>query len=231
MINRFLHGLTNRRTLSNATGTLFTSSPDFVPAPLTAAAQQLRTALCLDDQNTDYYLQAYAALIEAYPDLKSMLNDPAVSYSVHDFLPRGVVSVNCALVSNSASYNIGYVASGLCQITQLETGVQVMADCLASADPQEIWLRINWPSNIPFSGLLQLNQPWAPGLVVQLIVSPSQFPYAAALAGLASQPYFSLLLQRFQLQETFQNTVDPQDSLALALAVIASGNPAAYPPS
>jgi hypothetical protein len=219
-----------------------------VPAPLTAAAQQLRTALCLDDQNTDYYLQAYAALIEAYPDLKSMLNDPAVSYSVHDFLPRGVVSVNCALVSNSASsgtftdpkptglplaltYNIGYVASGLCQITQLETGVQVMADCLASADPQEIWLRINWPSNIPFSGLLQLNQPWAPGLVVQLIVSPSQFPYAAALAGLASQPYFSLLLQRFQLQETFQNTVDPQDSLALALAVIASGNPAAYPPS
>jgi hypothetical protein len=244
MINKFLHALTNRKTLS--TGLLFASDPGFVPMSLSPSAADLRTVLGLDNLTTDYYLHVYAALIEAYPDIKRELNDPVTTYSVYDFLPRGVVSNGAKLLSNGASsgvftdpiitalpvpltYIITFVSETLCQIQQIETGTVLQAPCQLSADPQNTWLRIAWPSGVPFLGVLSLTQPWVSGAVIKLKTTPSHFPYAATVAALLNNPYFSQILQTYQLSDTFQNTIDAQDQLALALAVIAASNLSVYP--
>jgi hypothetical protein len=126
------------------------------------------------------------------------------------------------------TYIISYVSYTVCKITQVETGTVFIAGCQVSQDPQNIWMRIDWPADVPFQGVLSLFQPWAPGITVTITTSPSQFPYAAACNAILSQPYFSQLLLNFQLTSVVQNTLDPQDKLALILAVVALSNPNVY---
>lgn len=243
MINRFLHALTNRKILS--TSPVFLRDPDFSPAELSQNALRLREVLGLNAE-TDYYIAAYAAMIESHPDLKDVLSDPATSYSIYDFLPRGVVSTGATLVSNGdvsgvfadptpttlplvLNYRISFLAAAVCEILKVESKETLTVNCQVVADDQNTWLRIDWPSSVPFTGLLRMTQPWVAGAIVNLEVSPGQFPFSLMVSQIKQNPYFSTLLQQFQAQETFHNTANPQDQLVLALAVIARGNPAAYP--
>lgn len=88
MLNKILHALSN--SAGPFQSPLFVPQPGFIPAVLSADAQNLRTALMLNTRGTDYYLKIYLGILSGYPDLKSQFNDTHTSYEVTDFLPRGV---------------------------------------------------------------------------------------------------------------------------------------------
>ena len=244
MINKFLHALTNRKTLS--ADPMFVSDPKFQPATLSAGDLALRKALCLDNTGTDYYLRAYASVLNLFPDLGDILSDTNRSYDVSDFLPLGVQSTGGRLVSNATSsgvyldlkpitmpvpmiYNIDYDSPGQAVLSQPDIGAATNASVLATTDVNGTVLQMTWPDYWPFRGPVALAQAWTPGTRVQFIVEPSRFPYTAAVRAVTGISYFQHLLMSYQLATTFQNTPDVKEQLALILAVLAVSNASVYP--
>ena len=244
MLNKFLHAITNRSVISD--NPLFVSDPNFLPATLPDGALQMRAALCLDNTTTDYYLKAYAAVMNIFPDIDDTLADPNRSYDVKDFYPEGVNSDGGRLLSSPGqsgyyldikptslpvpmTYIISYVAAGFCKLTQVETNQTIQSPIIAAADSVRTTLQVNWPAGWPFQGGIELFQTWQAGAQVVFTVEPSRFPYTAAVKALSAIPYFQNLLVQFNLAEIFQNTPSVKEQLALGLAVVASSNPAAFP--
>ena len=244
MINKFLHALTNRKQLS--ADPMFVSDPKFLPATLSAGDIALRNALQLNNTGTDYYMRAYAAVLNLFPDLGAIIADDNCSYIPADFLPNGVQSTGGSLVSNQTSsgsyldlkpvtmpvpmtYVINYESAGTAQLTQPDIGNQLSVSVNVMADANGTILRVQWPEYWPFRGPITLSQAWAPGAQVTFVVEPSRFPYTAAVRALQAIPYFQQLLTNYQLATIFQNTPDVKEKLALVLAAIAISNPAVYP--
>src|ERR1017187_6950970 len=157
MINQFLHALTNRKTIS--TDPMFVSDPTFTPATLTPEAQQLRTALCLDILTTDYYIKAYAAVLNIFPEIEAILADYNRSYVLSDFLPAGVQSTGGRLISNPThsrayldlrptvlpaplTYIVDYESAGQVKLTQPDIGNVTHALVSVSTDPFESVMQI-----------------------------------------------------------------------------------------
>jgi len=244
MLNKFLHALTNRTSLSD--NPLFVPDPTFIPANLPTAAIQLRQALGLDKFNTDYYLKASAAVLNLFPDIAATLQDSNTSYDVKDFCPNGVQSLGGNLVSNGLlnnsytdikptalpaplTYNIIYGGPGTVQLQQVETGGQTVTNVIVSHDSVGTLLQISWPADWPFTGAVRANQTWQAGAQITFIVEPSRFPYSAAVRAMQASAYFQSLLMKYNMQSVFQNAVDVKKKMALGLAVIAVANPAVYP--
>jgi hypothetical protein len=191
--------------------------------------------------------------MDTYPDILSALNDKVISYSVKDFLPRGVRIQGATLFSNPGtsgffsdlrplsmpvglSYTIDLpsvsntINNSMCTIKQVETGIVRQASCILSTDPNDTLLRIDWPDGIPFQGPMRLTQPWVSGAHIYIQTEPSRFPYYAAVQGVRQQPYLSQLLSNYGVLEAFKNTQDSRDQLAIVLLVVALSNPAVYKP-
>ncbi len=240
MINRLLHALSNRSVFSTPA---FIPDPAFIPAQFNADTLALRQALLLDVDTTDYYLQVYLGLLEAYPDLKNLFQDFQTSYRLPEFLPRGVQIDGADLLSTPAiggrftdppnerlplalTWRLDCQDHNTCQISAVETSQVWLTDYQLVNMPSGQLLQLNWPAGVPFAGVLRLNQPWVLGSRIQILVSPSQFPYAVLVQRVRQVPSLSALLSRFNLTSAFAGSFEATEQLALILTALGLDNPA-----
>lgn len=244
MINRLLHALSNRT--GNFHEPMFASDPLFVPAVFNAEEQQLRALMLLHRSDTDYYLKAYLAAIEAYPDIKALADDVVTSYRLSDFPPRGVAisggdflskensvgyytDVSSTNLPVNLTYWVNYFDSRLVTIVGKETGLVRRVNYILSGDAPHQTMRVEWPeAEVPFKGPLALTQHWVSGAMVEIQVEPSNFPYASVVARLQGNAYLMNLLVRNQLVDEFLAVPDDQRKMAIACVVLALANPSAY---
>lgn len=244
MHNKILHALSNRK--GPFVTEIFSQLPDFVPANLSDGAKTLRRKLFLHLTDTDYYLKIYLSLLYSFRDIARQLNDRVTTYRVEDFNPRGVEISGGELCSSpnliafftdapvtslpvNLTYDVVYVSTTYAELRALESGlVQRIYHNAVGTDPAKI-LRFEWPESFPFSGPIRLSQPWIPGASVRIVVAPSKFPFQLLWSSIASDIYLNKLLLDAGLIEEFVGTVDVQEKIALALAVIALDNKSAFP--
>lgn len=242
MRNKILHALANRTGPFREA--IFGAQPEFVPAVFTDQLARLREKLYLHETGTDYYLTRYLSLLEAFPDLKSTLADESATYQVWELLPRGVqieggdlLSSNIAglyiepennLLPINLNYTIDCVNAALAKITAVEHGLTRLAPALASGDASRPWLRITWPSDIPFHGPLRLDQPWTAGTKITIKVEPCRFPYETLVRRIQADDALNELLIRAELLNEFHGSSDPLEKLAVALTLVAAANPSVY---
>lgn len=244
MINRLLHALSNRT--GDFHDSMFASDPTFVPATLPADDLHVRKLMLLHKTDTDYYLKAYLAAVEAYPDIKGLAEDPVTSYQMSDFPPRGVELSGGEFLSKENSvgyytdtapadlpvnltYWVSYFNNSLVTIVGRENGLVRRVPYVLSGDAPFQTLRVEWPeSEVPFKGPLSLTQAWVEGARVDITVSPSKFPYAVLVARLQGNAYLMNLLIRNQLVDEFLAVPDDQRKTAIACVVLARANPSAY---
>lgn len=242
MRNKILHALSNRP--GPFPNRLLGHQPEFQPARFSGAMNQLRDKLLLNAA-TDYYLMRYLCLLEAFPEIKQELADTVVTYRVWDFLPRGVEMDGAELLSASnvsgryvepeanplpinLNYIIDYASDVYARITALESGLVRIAGVIVSGFSPQQWMRVEWPAEIPFTGPLLLQQPWVTGAQIRISVEPHRFPYDQMVERIKSDDQLNNLLVQHNLAGVFHAGVDPLEQLAIALLVVAQGNPSVY---
>lgn len=242
MINRFLHALTNLKTLS--INPIFSSDPNFIPVVLKPDEISMRQILQVTDQVDEYYLKRYVAVMASFPDLEDQLYDDVVTYDMKELRPRGITIDGGVFLHNRGysryldfqvsqlpvplTYVVEFVDGQTCRITQVETGSVVAVPCTVVSDPYGTILRISWPDGYPFIGALKTSQAWEDGCSITLHVEPTQFPYSDMVSKLQSNSAFVSLLHAQGLMAAFQNNEDDIEKLAVALLVIARSNPNVY---
>jgi hypothetical protein len=119
------------------------------------------------------------------------------------------------------NYQIQYYAPGTCLLTCLEKQISTTALCQdIGNDPTKI-LRITWPTNFPFAGILQLqNQTWGPGAEVDINVRPHQFPFYQILQSIQYHPYVISVIQQLQLMDEYQQAIDSVEKISYILVAI-----------
>lgn len=242
MNNLILHLLSNRP--GPFLEPLFGSNPAFVPTVVPAAEQTLRSLMFLDRTETDYYLKVYLAVLNAYPDWKQQFGyNLQESYQPEEIMPKGVYieGGDLATFAGSASaytdlpvdtlpvglhYQITWVSNTACQVTELETSFLALADVVPSGtDPNKV-LGIIWPTGVPFTGPLTLNQEWGEGAVVDIFVQPSNFPFPQLVTNISGNAYLQELLLSYGLSSAFNEDMDAMEQTAMALTMLGLTNQA-----
>jgi hypothetical protein len=244
MQNKILHALSNRQ--GPFASEIFSRLTDFVPVHLNSEAVNLRRKLFLDVTDTDYYLKIYLSLLYSFPDISRQLSDRITTYCIEDFNPRGVEISGGELCSApniaafftdtpptslpvNLTYEVNYITTTYAQLKALESGlVQKIYHNATGTDPRKL-LRFDWPENFPFSGPIRLSQPWQENACVRITVAPSKFPFQLLWNSIASDRYLNRLLLNAGLIDEFIGTVDVQEKIALALAVLALDNQSVFP--
>src|SRR5580700_9293115 len=138
MKNKILHALSNRG--GPFLTPLFSQTPEFVPTKPDNDELVFRAKLFLDLTNTDYYLKSYLALLHAFSDMERVLEDTITTYTIRDFMPRGVTIDGAeflsapnlvgrftdALVTTipvNLTYQLVFVSAGYLDIIAIETGL------------------------------------------------------------------------------------------------------------
>lgn len=244
MINKLIHALSNRKGPFNTPA--FVVDPDFKPTVITREEQKLRDLLFLNVTTTDYYLKAYLACLEAFPDIKALADDDVVSYKLSDFTPRGVEISGGELLSkaNSVGYyrdlapmelpvdltwRLHYSDAHHIRVLALETGLVRNVSYTVSGTVPNQTLRINWPDDVPFDGPVSLQQVWGEGAAVEILVEPSAFPYQLLVDRLRSNGLLMRLLIDNKFVDEYTAFPDPQRRIALACICLALANPSVYP--
>lgn len=243
MINKLLHALANRK--GPLDDPLLLLEPGFAPADLAFPVQQLR-GLFLLDVPTDYYLKTYLCCLEAYPDIRQLADDPVVTFKASDFPPAGISidggdfqsKINVVGYFNdqettklplTLTYRVRYHDSWNVRIDGIETGLVRIAAFIRSGTAPHEMLRIQWPTDIPFTGPIVLNQDWLPGAVVEIKVEPSRFPFVDLVQRLRGNALLMSWLAEAHLVDEYVATTDAHRQTALAVLMLATNNPAVYP--
>ena len=240
MKNKVLHALSNRPGPFHTE--IFSSSPNFAPAILSASEKALRHKFRLDDESTDFYLKQYLALLHGFVDFDKQLQDRITTYRIEDFIPRGVrvdgadflQSANTSgyftdpLITTwpvNLNYLITYESNQFLWVDSLEDGIgQRTGYNFSDQDPHKV-LRIDWPSNFPFTGPLRLNQNWISEASIKIEVEPSRLPWGILLKRVQDDPYVHRLLLNADLTGEFSNSVDPMEKVALVLMLLCFEQP------
>lgn len=244
MINKLLRALSNRNQ-PFMTPAFAVSDPAFAPAILPVDLKSLRALMLLDVTTTDYYLKAYLAALNAYPDIQALANDPVVSYRMENFPPRGVSISGGDLFSSlddpgayldneaptlpvALTYVIDYNSPAVVKISALETGKTSFPPFTLSGSPTPRTLRVHWPPGIPFTGLITLDQDWVEGARIEIQVTPSRFPFELITQRIRGNSWLVNTLAQHQAVDEYVATQDSQRKVALACLMIALSNPSVY---
>ena len=244
MINKLLHALSNRA--GPFAEPLFISDPGFQPATLPEPERKIREAMLLQVTDNDYYLKAYLAAIAAYPDIQLLADDSVVSYQMTDFPPQGVEVSGGDMTSNSnmvgfftdpkpvelpvnLNWSISYLDTHYLMIQGRETGVVRRTTYQPSGTAPNQTLRIDWPSDVPFQGPINLSQVWELGATVIIQTTPSAFPYQQVVDRLRGNWWLMHLLAQQKFVDEYTTFPDAQRKVALACMALALSNPSVYP--
>lgn len=244
MINKLLHALSNRT--GPFEDPLLLSDPEFQPAVVTDTEQRLRASMMLNVLGTDYYLKAYLSAVAAYPDIHLLTNDDPTSYRLSDFPPRGVEISGGDWTSNpnmvgfftdpkptslpvDLNWSITYLDDRYVTIKGSDTGIVRRTTFQPSKEDPNKTLRIDWPSDVPFQGPINLQQAWLPGASVVIQTAPSAFPYQAVVDRLRGNWWLIHLLAKQKFVDEYTTFPDPQRKVALACVALALSNPSVYP--
>jgi len=241
MINKLLHALSNRDSFHEP---VFRSDTGFSTKVVGEEERKLRALLLLDVTDTDYYLKVYLGLIHAYPDIEAHFDDKGRTYDVEDFGIQAVQidgadfmsAVNAiGLFTDPVSeelpvnlrYRIRYDQPEYAELSVRESGLIRKSRYNLSADGKVI--HIDWPDDFPFSGPLQLQEPWAMGSEINIAVEPRHFPYEVMVSRLSNNAYLIRQISEAGLVDEYVNTQDHQRKVAIALAILAANNTSVFP--
>lgn len=225
---------------------MFNADPNFVSKEVPLDEQRLRTLLCLDQHDTDYYLRVYVSLLAAFPDIMNNIDDSGCTYSIVDFPPRGVTMDGGELMSQKGAfgyftdlspadipvnltYEVRYASETYVRIVEVELGgLQTIPVMITGTNPNKV-LQVEWPEFTPFTGPIRLNQTWGAGAKVTIHVQPSGFPFTKVARKIAGDSHLMHLLANAKLVDEFTETQDHQRRVAIALMLLARENTAVYP--
>jgi hypothetical protein len=242
MINKFIHALSNRMELFNTPS--FVADPGFSPFQPDPMETAMRQALLLDRIDTDYYLHGYVACLEAFPDMRDLLEDDLVTYDSFQFRPAGVdisggefLSVPGAVgyytdeepltLPVAQRYDLDYFDSTMLRISLRESGHSQLVGYTISGPVERPVLRPDW-SPYPFVGPVEAWQEWKSMARISIEVTPSRFPYHLVAARMERDPWCSKLMIDRGFVDEFHAVPDPQRKVALACVALALNHPSIY---
>lgn len=235
-MNKVLHALSNRNVFTEP---MFAGNKSFLKARIAKDYEELRRALFLHLEDTDYYLKVYINLLMSWPELWDLFKDTETSFSLVDFAPLGVRLTGGDLLSNTGlhgyytdpvivslpvptRFQINYHSSAIVKFVSLDEG---HSDFAAYHVTDNDILTLNWPEGAPFQGPLKLNQNWQSGSRVEIDVEPSKFPYDLMLKRVETNAFLNRLMADLDLLDEYAGSFEPETKLALVAAAVAFNHP------
>lgn len=229
-MNELLNACTNRIKFASAVFPVMTS---FVPKAQTSDQAALRSLLCLDRTDTDYFVVALLRNLTTYPELVDCFGEEERSYALEHHRPAPIsIDAGVTLVpSNSIAPGVLRRAvewpvvfdMTFQRLDGVSATLSMLGQDAAPLNPRVTDTRVScdWPAWSGITGKLQLTGAWSDITSFRIHHEPVRFPFEILRERLRDSDAAHAVLARVGLLEAFLS--NPNAPRACAFATCALG--------
>ena len=237
--NKLVHTLTNKA--SNFESEAFPDNNFFNPSHGQSEEWlKIQKYLMLDSEKTDYYLIFALSILEAYPDIKDLINSKRETYNVFE-LPRLKSAIEGAVLANngiyyskflkykykfpiSETYTLTYNSENLIDIFDGEKSylknckiIKTYEDTLPLPTS---FINFDWSDELPLKGVMEYTGQWSEGSRITIKFVPHSIDTQIMVKALENDNNISSFIEESVLYESYLLARSNHEKLALLYAAL-----------
>lgn len=238
LVNELVYALTNRQG-SFVDNLLPNTNKAFRPEDQGILWNSLRAGLFLDNELTDYFIVLAVSILNAHPDVFSMLSNRVISFEPTDILKyRSSIDGGSFFTSGNILGEIlpysDYYPLAFEYVIKYKTATTVdvftdiqrnfVLDCKIFKKGAGSAIAINWHERLPFKGPIKSDVTWREGSRIVIKYIPTVIRYDKWVQYIEAKLVVENVLTPVGLYTVYQLSRSPTEKIALLLVALALQN-------